>query len=31
MMNWNLPLYLMLYLEKSNNSKTWLAPQYLHG
>jgi len=25
-MNWNLPLYLMLYLEKSNNSKTWLAP-----
>src|SRR6266566_3219764 len=22
MMNWNLPLYLMLYLEKSNNSKT---------
>src|SRR5438034_1514881 len=21
----------MLYLEKSNNSKTWLAPQYLHG
>ena len=30
-MNWNLPLYLMLYLEESNNSKTWLAPQYLHG
>src|SRR5712691_11884744 len=25
-MNWNLPLYLMHYLEKSNNSKTWVFP-----